>query len=172
MNREQRIEYARKLAAESAPQRAEERAAQAAERVSRLSSLTPEEARRQAAALSTDGRVVAMGPIKTPREWAVAREAIRAAVIAAARAGHTITYEAIGLVAYEATGMKVSFRMNGRMCMEINRGEDRCLISAIIVRADTGRPGPGFEPFAHQSGFTDPLGVLQQQVFARFRAPT
>ncbi|MBM3957962.1 MAG: hypothetical protein FJ313_07925, partial [Gemmatimonadetes bacterium] len=157
-----------KLAAEAAPRLAEEREAEAAERMRRLGSLAPVEARRRAAAVSKDQRVEAMGPVKTPREWAVACEAIREAAIAAARAGQTITYEAIHLVAYEATGLKLSFRMNGRMCMEINRGEDGCLLSSIIVRTDTGRPGDGFEPFARQSGFSDPLGVLQQAVFRHF----
>lgn len=171
MNREERIAYARKLAAESAPRLAEEREAEAGERTRRLGRLAPAEARRRAASVSRDSSVRAMGPLKTPREWAVAREAIREAVAAAARAGHTITYEAIHLVAYEATGLKLSFRMNGRMCMEINRGEDGCLLSSIIVRSDTGRPGDGFEPFARRSGFGDPLGVLQQEAFSRFRRP-
>lgn len=168
MNREQRIEYARKLAAASAQQRAEEHEASAAERVRRLGGLDPKDVRRQAAVLSADGRVVAMGPVKTPREWAAAREAVRAAVIAAARAGHTITYEAIELVAYEVTGMKLGYRVVGRMCMDINRASDGCLLSSIIVRSDTRRPGHGFEPFAREQGFTDPIGIQQQAVFKHF----
>jgi hypothetical protein len=170
MNREERIAHARKLAADSAPQRAQEREAEAAERARRLAALSPTEARRHAAAVSKDARVEAMGPNKTPREWAKAREAIRAAVIAAAREGHAITYEAVHLVAYEATGMKLGYRMNGRMCMELNRSSDACLLSSIIVRGDTGRPGDGFEPFAREAGFTDPLGILQKAVFAHFGA--
>jgi hypothetical protein len=168
VNREERIAYARKLAAESAPQRAREREAEAAERAHRLAALTPMEARRHAAAISKDARVQAMGPTKTPREWAMAREAIRAAAIATARGGHTITDDAIHLVAHEATGMKLGYRMNGQMCMELNRDSDGCLLSSIIVRHDTGRPGEDFGPFAREAGFTDPLGVLQQAVFAHF----
>jgi hypothetical protein len=77
-------------------------------------------------------------------------------------------YEAIELVAHEVTGLKLSYRMVGRMCVEVNRGGDGCLLSAIIVRSDTGRPGHGFEPFAKEQGFTDPLGAQQQAVFKRF----
>gem|GEM_PF-318625 len=168
VNREERIAYARKLAGASAERLSAEREAEAAERARRLSSLPTEEAKRHVARISYDSSVGAMGPVKTPAEWAKAREAIRAAVIASARAGHTITYEAIELVAHEVTGLKLSYRMVGRMCMEINRGGDGCLLSSIIVRSDTGRPGQGFEPFAHEQGFLDPVGVQQQAVFRRF----
>jgi hypothetical protein len=91
VNREERIAYARRLAAESAEQRTGEREAEAAEREDRLGGLAPQDARRRAAVVSKDSNVAAMGPVKTPGAWAAAREAIRAAVIAAARAGHTIT---------------------------------------------------------------------------------
>ena len=170
VNREERIAYARELAAASGDRLSAEHKAEATERARQLSALPAEEAKRHAARISGDGGIGAMGPLKTPAEWVKAREAIRSAVIASARAGHTITYEAIELVAHEVTGLKLGYRMVGRMCTEVNRAGDGCLLSSIIVRSDTGRPGHGFEPFAHEQGFLDPTGVQQQAVFRHFAA--
>lgn len=168
MDREKRIAEARRLAAERAPELARIRAEEAAVRAKRLAALSPEELREEARAVSSSEDIEAMGPDKSPGEWATARIAIRAAVVGAARRQHTITYDEIRLVAYEATGMRLGYFMTGRMCAEQNRRCDGCLLSAIIVNSDTGRPGEGFEPFAAEQGFTEPLPTLQRRVFEHF----
>jgi hypothetical protein len=109
-----------------------------------------------------------MGPDKTPGSWDSARRAIRDAAIAAARHKRTLTYAEIQLVAYEATGLVLGGFLTGRMCGEVNRKDDRCMLSSIIVSNETGRPGSGFEPFARSWGFTEPLPTLQRRVFDHF----
>jgi hypothetical protein len=168
MSREERIAKAREMGRETARRKATQRETDAAERSRRLGKLSPAEARRKARSVSRDAGVQVMGPHKAPTAWAEARAAVREAVIAAAREGRTINYAEIQLVAYEATGFKLGNFMMGRMCMEVNRRSDDCLLSSIIVRTDTGLPGDGFEPFARSEGYTDPLSALQRAVFDRF----
>ena len=66
--------------------------------------------------------------------------------------------------------MKVGHNSYAELAMSINDKADGCLLSSIIVTADTGEPGAGFLPFARRSGFDVPVETLQRQVFDRFTA--
>lgn len=168
MNREERIVKAKQMAAESAPERARQREREEAERSARIASMGPAEANRAAYVLHTDASIPWLGAVGTPYEWSQAVAAARDVTIEAARRRQTITYGELRVAAYEATGMKVGHNQYAELSMNINDPSDDCLLSSIIVKADTGEPGAGLYPFARRSGFDAPLPTLQRQVWDYF----
>ncbi len=165
MNREQRIEEAKRRAADTSVERAESRAAADEDLRTHVEEMTPDEAATQASAINFDSSVKALGPIATPHEWDLAVAAARAVTIEAARRGETITYGELRVAVFEATGMKIGHDSFGRLAMDTNRKADDCLLSSIIVQASTGQPGTGFLPYARSQGFDAPLDTLQRQAF-------
>ena len=168
MNREERIAWAKRKAAETAPERALQREQDELERSERIAAMGSEDANRAAYDLSRDTSIPWMGPIATPYEWAKAVAAGRSVTIEAAAQRRTITYGELRIAAYEVTGMKVGHNQFAELAMSINNKADGCLLSSIIVKADTGDPGTGFLPFARRSGFDAPVKTLQRQVFDHF----
>jgi hypothetical protein len=168
MNREERIVWARRKAAESAPERARKRAEEEAERSARIASMGHAHANRASHELSIDKSIPWMGPVSTPHEWTEAVAAARAVVIEAAHRRRTVTYGELRLAAFETTGMKVGHNQYAELAMSINQRSDQCLLSAIIVQAASGEPGAGFLPYARSQGFDASLSTLQRQVFDCF----
>jgi hypothetical protein len=78
MNREQRIEEAKRRAADTSVERAESRAAAEEDLRAHIEEMTPDEAATQASAINFDSSVKALGPIATPHEWDLAVAAARA----------------------------------------------------------------------------------------------
>ncbi|MCH7668876.1 MAG: hypothetical protein IIC71_06710 [Acidobacteria bacterium] len=169
MNREQRIQEARRRAKAGAGERAKERAEAEDALRERIANMTPDEAAALASGINFDSSIKALGHIATPHEWDVAVTAARVVTIEAAKRGETITYGELRVAAYEATSMKVGHNSFGRLAMETNRKTDGCLLSSIIVRASTGTPGSGLESYARSQGFDAPLDALQRQVFDHFK---
>lgn len=64
--------------------------------------------------------------------------------------------------------MKVGHNQYAQLVMDPNRPEDGYLLSAIVVRADDGRPGDGFLPHARSMGFDAPIPTLQRRVWDTF----
>lgn len=170
MNREERIAWAKQKAAETAADRAEQRQHDEVERAERIAAMGSGDANRIAHRLNQDTSIPWMGPVSTPHEWAQAVAAARAVTIEAARHEQTVAYGELRVAAYEATEMKVGHNQYAELAMSINDSADGCLLSSIIVKADTGEPGSGFLPFARRSGFDAPLKTLQRQVFDCFAA--
>ncbi len=168
MNREERIAWAKQKAAETAPERARQREHEEAERSERIAAMGSEEANREAYDLVRDKSIPWMGPVSTPAEWSQAMAAARAVTIEAARQRRTVTYGELRIAAYEVTGMKVGHSQFAELAENINEEADHCLLSSIVVTADTGEPGAGFLPFALRSGFDYPVATLQRQVFDYF----
>lgn len=127
------------------------------------------EANRMAYLLSKDDSVSWLGPVSHPYEWTQAVDAARAVTIEAARRSRTVTYGELRLAAYKATDMMVGHNQFAGLAMGVNRPGDKCLLSAIIVGANTGLPGMGFLPFARREGFDQPLPTLQRMVFEHFK---
>ncbi len=169
MDREQRIQEARRRAEATAGERAKERTAAGDALRYRIANMSPDEAAALASSINFDRSIKALGPIATPHEWDVAVAAARAVTIEAAKRGETITYGELRMAAYEATSMKVGHNSFGRLAMETNRKSDGYLLSSIIVQASTGTPGSGLGPYARSQGFDAPLEELQQQVFECFQ---
>ncbi len=125
-------------------------------------------ANRAAHQLAVDESIPWMGPVSKPHEWSLAVDAARAVTIEAARRRRKITYGELRVAAYETTGMKVGHNQFAELAMSINRPGDGCLLSSIIVTADTGEPGGGFLPYARSLGFDAPLATPQRQAMDRF----
>ncbi len=170
MNRDERIVWARKKAAESAPVRAEELARKDTERAAEILALGPDGAGRAAQEIDRDDSVAWLGPVSTPHQWDQAVSAARVVAIAAAAQGRTLTYGELRVAAFKATGMKVGYSMYAQLAMSLNRKSDGCLLSAIVVQKDSGAPGDGFVPYARSEGFDEPVAVLQRRVFEHFGA--
>jgi len=170
MNREERIAWAKQEALKSSPERARQREVEQSERSARIAAMGAGAANREAYRLSQDSSIPWMGPVATPDVWSTAVAAARAVAIEAARHRRTITYGELRIAAFEATGMKVGHNQFAELAMSLNVKSDGCLLSAIIVRADTRGPGDGFVPYARSQGFDQPLASLQRQVFGHFSA--
>ncbi len=168
MNREERIAWARKKAAESAPVRAEEQAKQDAANAADILALGTDAASRAAQEIDRDDSIAWLGSVAMPQQWAQAVAAARQVAITAAQAGRTITYGELRVAAYRATGMKVGYSTYAQLAMSVNDKRDGCLLSAIIVQKDTGMPGDGFVPYARREGFDEPVAALQRRVYEHF----
>jgi hypothetical protein len=128
------------------------------------------EANRQARRLNEDDAFRYMGPVSNPYEWSQAVTAARSVTIEAARLRQTVTYGELQIVVVETPNMKVGFSHYADLAMAVNEIDDQCLLSSIIVKADTGEPGDGFLPFARECGFEMSVQSMQRQVFDRFDA--
>jgi hypothetical protein len=113
-------------------------------------------------------RVEYLAPAATPRDWKAAVDIARRVTIDAARRGATITDGELKLAALRATGKLVGTSTFGELTMAINRKADGVLLSSIVVRRETGKPGAGFTEFARSQGSKASLATLQKRVFKRF----
>ena len=170
ITREERIKLARARAAEGLPEVLDRREKEEKDAAERVRTRRPEEIRDQARKLRLDRTIPAIGPVKSPAEWAKARRACREYVIGAARSGRFVNYYELEVLTYEASQMKLGFRMIPRMCEEINEDSDGCLLSSWVVNQTTERPGEGFFELARRKGFDLPLETLQRQAKEHFDA--
>lgn len=167
--REDRIWRAREMAKATSNERAVQREADAKAKAMNIVSLGRSRALAEAKRIADSESISYLGPIATPYEWKQALQAARNVVIETARRRETLTYAELQIAAVQASGKQIGYSMYGTFCMELNDpGQDRCLISSIIVGADTGKPGPGLLPFAKSIGFDKPLASLQADVYRTF----
>jgi endonuclease III len=170
--REDRIQRAREMAEASSDERAVQRESEAEARTIDIVSLGRSGALAEAKRLAKDDSLGYLGPMATPHEWDQALQAAREVVLETARRRETLTYAELQIAAVQASGRQIGYSMYGTFCMELNHpGQDGCLISSIIVGADTGEPGPGLLPFAESVGFDGTLAELQADVYQTFADP-
>ena len=168
MNREERIEKARRMAAENAPQREAMEQQRATRIAQRLSAIGASQAQRHVTAAEQSGNAEYLGSFKTPREWDQAVELARSVTITRARRRDTITYGEIKWAILDELRMLVGHSMFAELVVAVDRASDGVLLSSIIVHQDDGMPGEGFLPYAKDLGFDLPLKTLQRQVFEHF----
>lgn len=167
VNREQRIAAARKFAAERRPER--EAALRKVKAALQREVADIDAARAQQIVTDAEqGRRAEYLGAGTSRDWKAAVDIARRVTIDAARRGATITDGELKLAALRATGKLVGASMFGDLTMSINRKADGVLLSSIVVRRDTGKPGAGFTEYARSQGFKASLPTLQKRVFKRF----
>jgi hypothetical protein len=160
------------MAEASSDERAVQRESEAEARTIDIVSLGRSGALAEAKRLAKDDSLGYLGPMATPHEWDQALQAAREVVLETARRRETLTYAELQIAAVQASGRQIGYSMYGTFCMELNHpGQDGCLISSIIVGADTGEPGPGLLPFAESVGFDGTLAELQADVYQTFADP-
>jgi hypothetical protein len=168
MNREERIEKARQMAAENAPGREVDAQKRANRLHQRLSDVGAAQAQRHVTAAEQSDDAVYLGPVKTPKEWDQAVELARLVTISRAKRHDKITYAEIKWAIYDELRMLVDHSMFANLVIGVNHEPDGVLLSSIIVHQDDGKPGEGFLPYAKGLGFDLPLETLQRQVYEHF----
>lgn len=169
MNREERIEKARQIARENAPQRDEQEREIVGRLTQRLSQVGASQAQRHVTAAERSGDHEYLGPDNTPRQWERAVELARLVTIARAKRRDTITYGEIKWALYEELKMLVDQSMFPTLMEAVNHGSDGVLLSSLIATRDTGKPGDGFLSYAANMGFDLPLATLQCRVYDHFK---
>jgi hypothetical protein len=169
MNREERIEKARRLAKEKAPRRDDQDRKRAALLHQRLSNVGASQAQRRVSALEQSGDVTYLEPGKTPGEWAGAVELARLVTIARAKRRDTITHGELEWAIYDEFKMLVGHSMFPTLMEAIDQESDGVVLSSIVVAQDDGKPGDGFLPYARSLGFDLPVETLQRQVYEHFK---
>ena len=86
----------------------------------------------------------------SPREWRVAKRKVRTFLVKVARGQSTVFYKDVASFLND-TRVKPQSRAMREVLTEISMAEHaagRPLLSAVVVRTDTRRPGKGFEAMA------------------------
>jgi hypothetical protein len=101
-------------------------------------------------------------------QWEGARERARAAILARARSGATITYAELA-DSVASTGFRPRSWALMALLGEVCRDEDPVhdvWIASLVVRKDTGMPGDGYFAYAERDGFdtSDRFGFWRGQV--------
>lgn len=168
VNREERIEKARRMAAERAPQRTDMAEKRAARLHQRLSDVGAAQAQRHVTAAEQAGNAAYLEPDMTPKEWDQAVELARLVTIRRAKRRDTITYGEIKWAIFDELRMLVGHSMFADLVASVNQESDGVLLSSIIVHQDDRKPGEGFLPYAREMGFDLPLETVQRQVYEHF----
>ena len=169
MNREERIEKARRMAADNAPRREAQARQQAGRVAQRLSNVGASQAQRHVIAAEQAGDTRILGPADAPREWERAVELARLITITRAKRRDTITYSEIKWVVLDELRMLVDPSSFAELVASVDQESDGVLLSSIIVHEEVGKPGDGFLSYAKEQGFDLQLEALQRQVYGHFR---
>ena len=169
VNREERIEKARRMAANNLPRREADRQQQANRIVQRLANVGASQAQRHVLAAEQADGARFLGPTETPQQWEQAVELARLVTIARAKRRDTITYGEIKWAINDELRMLVDNSAFDDLVAAVNRQEDHVLLASIIVDHEDGTPGEGFLALAREQGFDLPFATLQRQVYEQFR---
>ena len=169
VNREERIEKARRMAADNAPGREADAQQRANRTAQRLSNVGASQAQRHVTAAEQSGSAPYLGPVDTPQQWERAVELARLVAIKRAKRRDTITYGEIKWAIYDELRMLVDGPSFADLLLAISGESDGVLLSSIIVEPDTGNPSDDFLLSAMERGFDQPLATLQRQVYDHFR---
>ena len=167
MNREERIEKARQMAAERAPGPEDDLRKQANRLHLRLANVGAPQAHRHVTAADQSGNGVYLDP--SVAGWDRAVELTRLITIARAKRRDTITYGELKWAIYDEMRMLVDHTVFDDLLLATNREPDGVLLGAIAVDPDSGKPADGFLLAAMEQGFDQPVEILQRQVWERFK---
>jgi len=166
MNREERIEKARRRAAAHAPP-PEAEAQRRADRIhQRLSDVGASQAQRHVTVAEQSANAVYVRPEE--EAWERAVQLARLVTIKRAKRRDKITYGEIKWAVFEDLKMLVDDSTFADIAIAVNQQSDGVLLSSIIVHSDNGKPGEGFVAYAQSLGFQLPLETLQRQVYDHF----
>jgi hypothetical protein len=110
----------------------------------------------------------------SPREWRVAKRKVRAFLVKVARRQSTVFYKDVASFLND-TRVKPQSRAMREVLTEISMAEHaagRPLLSAVVVRTDTRRPGKGFEDgeTSESARSIEPSDVLEDAARPRLEA--
>jgi hypothetical protein len=166
MNRDERIEKARRMAAEHAPGREDGLRKRANRLHQRLANVGASQAQRHVAAAEQSGTAAYLDPAKN--EWEDTIELSRLITIARAKRRDTITYGEIKWALYDELRMLVDPASWDDLLLAINLKTDGVLLASIAVHADNGEPSDDFLLAGMELGFDLPVQTLQRQVYEHF----
>ncbi len=169
MNREERIERARRIAAQGAPTAEDELKKTTQRLYQRLSGVGASQADRHVEATLRSGTRTLINPTDAPREWTKAIELARALTAQRARRRDKITYGELQWAILDELRALVDPESMVELLLTISREPEGVLLAAIAVDAATGEPSDDFLLEAMELGFDDPPSALQRQAFEAFR---
>jgi hypothetical protein len=168
MNREERIEKARRLAAAHAPPSEAEAQKRAARIYQRLSDVGASMAQRHVTAAEQAADTVYVSPEEASQAWERAIQIARLVTIKRAKRRDKITFGEVKWAVFEDLKMLIDDSLFADFVVAINQEADGVLLSSIIVHPEDGKPGEAFLAYATSLGFELPLGTLQRQVYEHF----
>ncbi len=169
MNREERIERARRMAAEHAPAPEAETMKKANYLAQRLANVGASQAQRHVDAAERAGTTAYLDPAAPSQAWDRAVGIARLVTIARAKRRDTITASEIRWVIYTDLRMLLDDPAFNDLAHAVRSEPEPALLGSIIVDSDSGKPTDDFLLEAMERGFEDPLEILQRQVYGHFR---
>ncbi len=168
MNREERIEKARRRAAEHTPQPAAQAEKKARTLYQRLSNVGAPQAHRHVADAEQRRTASYLDPTDTPKEWGQAVDLARLITIIRAKRRDTLTHSELKWAILDELKMLVDASRFEELLLAISPESDGALLGSIIVHPDSGKPTDDFLLAAMELGFHEPEDVLQRQVYQHF----
>lgn len=169
MNREERIERARRMAADHAPAPADKLRQRGNRLAQRLLNVGASQAQRHVDAAVDSGGAAYLEPASTPGLWDTAVELARMIAISRAKRRDTVTSAEIKWAIFDEFRVLMHDETFETMVQAMKRETDGVLLGSIVVDPDTGRPSDDFLLAAMEAGIDLPVEALQRQVYEHFR---
>jgi hypothetical protein len=165
MIREQRIERARRRAAEHTPQPAAQAQKRARTLYQRLSNVGAPQAHRHVANAEQRRTASYLDPTDTKKEWGQAVDLARLITIIRAKRRDTLTHSELRWVILDDLKVLVDPATFEELLLAISPESEGVMLGSIIVHPDNSKPTDDFLLAAMQLGFDEPGDVLQRQVY-------
>lgn len=168
MNREERIEKARRRAAEHTPLPAAQAEKRARVLYQRLSAAGASQARRHVTDAERRGTTPYLHPTETLKEWGQAVETARLITIIRAKRRDKITHSELKWVILDDLKKLVEPATFEELLLAISAGDDGVVLGSVVVDPDTGKPTDDFLLAVMELGHDEPEDVLQRKVYRHF----
>lgn len=168
MNREERIEKAKQMAAAKAPPPVDVAHKRAIRLYQRLSNVGAAGAQRHVAAAERAGKATYIDPANTPGEWNRAVDVVRDMTIRRAGRRDKITHGEVKWAIFDDLTVLVDETRFVDLVIAVVQADDGVLLSSIIVDQDTGMPSDDVLLHGLELGFDEPPEILQRQVYQHF----
>lgn len=155
------------MAAERAPQPADEMHKRAARLHQRLANVGAAQAQRHVSAIEQTPEATYLDPVGTPMAWERAAEIARLVAIRRAKRRDTITYGEIKWAIYDDLKMLVAEGAFEQLLLAMSGLPDDVLLASICVDSSTGKPSDDLLLAAIELGFDLPAETLQRQVYEK-----
>jgi hypothetical protein len=169
MNREERIERARRMAAEHAPPPEVETHKRASRVAQRLANVGSSQAQRHVVAAERTGTTAYLDKVENPGLWDRVVDLARLIAISRAKRRDTVTSGEIRWVILDELKILVDDAAFTELALAVGGDSNGVLLGSIMVDPHTGQPDDDFLLEAMEQGFDEPVETLQRQVYEHFR---